>query len=178
MVTELHLYQFTTLRVYCVANDLNASGSQNYNVEKWLENGNIMILKSLCTQSVDCPLNLGIQINLVIVWQNTNWLIKWLIYCMKINWRTSILLVIFVCFCWLGETARYLSTTTLIPWIEQGGSILLVTLLYDLCVGLTIFMLNGRSDYSGQSYKVAMLVIYESRVVNMSNLLVTTTQES
>ena len=26
MVTELHLYQFTTLRVYCVSNNLNASG--------------------------------------------------------------------------------------------------------------------------------------------------------
>ena len=31
---------------------------------------------------------------------------------------------------------------------------------------------------SGQSYKASTIVIYESRVVNMSNLLVTTTVES
>ena len=35
----------------------------------------------------------------------------------------------------------------LIPWIEQGSRILLFTLLYDLCDGLTIFTLNGRSEY-------------------------------
>ena len=35
----------------------------------------------------------------------------------------------------------------LIPWIEQGGSLLRVTLMYDLCDGLTIFKLNGRNEY-------------------------------
>ena len=35
-------------------------------------------------------------------------------------------------FFWLGHLLPH------IPWIEQGGSILLVTLLYDLFDGLTI----------------------------------------
>ena len=60
-----------------------------------------------------------------------------LIYCFEFN-QTSKL---------LARSSQDVFLLPLIPWIEQGGSILLVTLLYDLCDGLTIFKLNGMSEY-------------------------------
>ena len=58
----------------------------------------------------------------------------------------------------------------LLPWIEQGSSILVVTLLYDLCDGLTILSyllvsLVGRRDYIFKATETNVKVIAEQEIL-------------
>ena len=51
-------------------------------------------------------------------------------------------------------------------------------LYYSMNCAMAIFKLNGRSEYSGQSYKASSIVIYDSRVIPDLKIPHITTLES